>query len=175
MVALLTPDTVYRAACRLPRVVGGTGAEGRLVADHPRVATDLLRALGMPQQVRIVTLFPDQHEMRSRHEVGDERAARRRTGKRVGAHAVPAAVVAAVVLAPELLVLGERLAGEDCSAQIELGIHAARIRIASRGTPPSPGAGAGSSADRVRPIERNGPGQRTVTREGRKVAVRASP
>ena len=51
----------------------------------------------MPEQVRIVALLPDEHEVRRGHEVRDERAPLGRARERIGADAVPAAVVAVVV------------------------------------------------------------------------------
>ena len=59
----------------LPRVVRGARPEAVLVRDDARVAADLLRALRVPEQVRVVALLPDEDEMRGGHEVGDERAA----------------------------------------------------------------------------------------------------
>src|SRR5207237_103078 len=98
--------------------------ERELVAYDPRVASDLLRALRMPEEVRVVALLPDQHEMSRGHEVGDEAAARRRARERIGPHAEPAAVIVAIVLVPELFLgllvePGYRLTDEElgrCSA-----------------------------------------------------------
>jgi hypothetical protein len=58
----------------------------------------------VPEEIRIVTLFPDEDEVGRGHELRDERAARSRTGKRIGPDAMPAAVISAVVLLPEVFV-----------------------------------------------------------------------
>ena len=69
------------------------------------------------------------------HEVGDERAALRRTRKRVGADAVPAGMVVAAVVLPELLVLHEQLVLDDDRPRLEaLRIHVGRIRVVSTQT-----------------------------------------
>src|SRR5207302_3234519 len=86
----LATNPVHRASRRLPGVVGGIRAESRLVGDDVRIATDLLRALRVPQEVRVVTLLPDEDEMRGGHEVGDEGATRGRARKGVRANAEPA-------------------------------------------------------------------------------------
>src|SRR4029079_13123560 len=98
-------DRVHGAAGRLPRVVRGARPEAVLVRDDPRVAADLLRALGVPEQVRVVALLPDEDEVGGGHEVGHERAAVGRTGKGVGANAEPAGVVAIGDVVPVELVL----------------------------------------------------------------------
>ena len=59
----------------------------------------------MPQEIRIVALLPDEHEVRCSHEDGDERTAGRRARKRIGSHAEPAGMVAFLLTGPELLVL----------------------------------------------------------------------
>ena len=63
---------MYRATGSLPRVVGRAGAEARLVADDTRIPPDLLRALRMPEEVRVVAFLPHEHEVRRGHELGDE-------------------------------------------------------------------------------------------------------
>ena len=97
-------DAVHGATGCLPRVVGGTRPEAGLVPDDPRVPTYFLRTLCMPEQVRIVALLPDEHEVCRGHEVRDERAPFGRARERIRADAVPAAVVAVVVTGPQLLV-----------------------------------------------------------------------
>ena len=66
----------------------------------------------MPEQVRVVSLLPDEHEMGRGHEVRDERASLRRTRKGIGAHAVPAAVIVVAAVLPQLHVLLETDVGE---------------------------------------------------------------
>src|SRR4029079_8606298 len=99
---LLAADAVHRPACRFPRVVRRAGAEVDLVGDDPRVAADLLRALGVAQEVRVVLLLPDENEGRCRHERRHEEAAGCRAWERIRADADPADVLVAV-LRPELL------------------------------------------------------------------------
>ena len=98
-------DAVDRTAGRLPQVVRGARAERGLVLDDARVAADLLRPLGVAEQVRVVALLPDEDEVRGGHELGDEGAAGGGTRERVGADAEPAGVVGAGVVGPELLLL----------------------------------------------------------------------
>src|SRR5213079_570477 len=100
--SLLAADAVHRAPCRLPRVVRGARAEVDLVGDDPRVAAYLLRTLRVAEEVRVVLLLPDEHEMRGGHERRHEEAAGRRTRERIGADAEPADVLMPV-LGPELL------------------------------------------------------------------------
>src|ERR1044072_7022871 len=99
---LLATAAVTRPPRRLPRVVRGTRAEIDLVRDDPRVAANLFRPLGVPQQVRVVLLLPDEHEVRGGHERRDEGASGSRTWERIGADAEPADVLVAV-LRPELV------------------------------------------------------------------------
>src|SRR5207245_9014108 len=84
--------------------------------------------VGGPEQVRVVALLPDEHEMRRRHEVRDERAARRRARERIGPDAEPAAVVGAVVVRPELLGLLEELLvlEDEPTGLASLGLHGAK-------------------------------------------------
>ena len=82
---------VHRPPGRLPRVVRRARPERRLVRDDPRVPADLLRALRVPEEVRVVALLPDEHEVGRGHEHGDERAALRGARERIGLHAEPAA------------------------------------------------------------------------------------
>src|SRR5579864_33350 len=105
---LLAADAVHGSSGRLPRVVRRARPEVEFVRDDARIPSDLFRAAGMTEQIRIVPLLPDEDEMRRRHELGDVGAARRWARERIGAYAVPAGVVAVLVAAPELLVL-ERL------------------------------------------------------------------
>ena len=84
--------TVDGAPGRLPDVVRGARAERRPVLDHARVPADLLRALRMAQEVRVVALLPDEDQMSGGHELGHVGAARGRQ-ERVGGHAEPAGVV----------------------------------------------------------------------------------
>ena len=67
----------------------------------------------MPEQVRVVALLPDEHEVRRGHELRDEPAPVCRAGKRIGAHAPPAGMVVRVVVEPERLVLVELLVLRD--------------------------------------------------------------
>ena len=90
----LAADAVDRSPGRLPCVVRRARPERRLVVDDTRIAADLHRTRRVAQQVRVVSLLPDEHEMRGGHELRDERATGRRTGKRIGAHAVPAGMTA---------------------------------------------------------------------------------
>ena len=78
-----------------------------------RVPPDLEGALCVPEQVRVVALLPDEHEVGGGHEVGDEETAARRARERIRLHAPPAGVVAGVVVTPQVLVLEELLVGED--------------------------------------------------------------
>ena len=73
-------DAVHRPAGGLPGVVRGARPERPLVGDDARVAPDLLRALGVAEEVRVVPLLPDEDQVRGGHELGDERAAGGRTG-----------------------------------------------------------------------------------------------
>jgi len=102
VLSLLGLDAVHRTAGGDPGVVRGAGAELALVADHAGVAPDVPGTSSVPQQVRIVQFLPHEDEVRRRHELGDERAARGRTRKRIGANAVPARAVVVVVVLPEL-------------------------------------------------------------------------
>ena len=61
----------------------------------------------MPEQVRVVPLLPDEHEMDGGHEVGDVGTPGRRAGERVGADAEPPGVVVDALVDPELLLLEE--------------------------------------------------------------------
>ena len=117
----------------LPRVVRGARAELRLVDDDARVPPDLLGALGMPEQVRVVAALPDEDEVGRRHEVRDERAALRRARERVGGDAEPAGVVAARVVGPELFLGLEADVLFENGAALELvaGHRSFSIRIAS--------------------------------------------
>src|SRR5829696_9654805 len=99
---------MHRPPRRLPRVIRRAGTERPLVVDDRRVATDLLRALRMAEEVRVVAFLPDEDEVHGRHEEGDEIAARRRARKRVGADAEPAGMVGSSLLRPEGL-LEDRL------------------------------------------------------------------
>src|SRR5512145_349817 len=65
---------VHRAAGGLPGVVRRARAEGALVLDDARVATDLLRPLGVPEEIRVVALGPDEDQVDGGHEVRHERA-----------------------------------------------------------------------------------------------------
>src|SRR5205823_5125131 len=86
------------------RVVRRARPVAGLVRDDAWIATDLLRARGRAQKVRIVALLPHEHEVRGSHELRDEHAARRGTRKRIRRDAVPARVALAVFAFPDLLV-----------------------------------------------------------------------
>jgi hypothetical protein len=98
---------VHGAAGRLPRVVRGARTERRLVLGDTRIASDLFRALRVPEEIRIVALHPHENEVCGGHEVRDERTALRGTRERISAHAEPAAVVVGVVFLPELFFFDE--------------------------------------------------------------------
>src|SRR5581483_808068 len=114
-----TTNAVHRPPRRLPRVVRGARAEGGLVRDHARVATDLLRPLGVTEQVRVVALLPD------------EIAAGRRARKGRRRDAEPARVVLAAVAGPQLLLLGELLVLEEQAARFVQ--HAPRLADTLKG------------------------------------------
>ena len=67
----------------------------------------------MPEQVWVVSLLPDEHEVRCGHELGHEPAPVRGARERVGAHAPPARMVVRIVVEPERLVLEELLVLRD--------------------------------------------------------------
>src|SRR5207302_1373857 len=92
--------------------------------DDARVPARLLRPLRVPEEIRVVALLPDQHEVGRGHEVGDELASGSRTRKRIGRHALPAAVVVAV-LDPELPLGGELLIFDRYASRLEL-LHPAK-------------------------------------------------
>ena len=98
-------DAVHRPAGGDPGVVRRAGAELGAVAGDARVAADVARPRGVPQQVRVVELLPDEDQVRGGHELGDERAAGRRARKRVGPDAEPAVVVGVLVVLPELVLV----------------------------------------------------------------------
>src|SRR5437773_2776844 len=87
----------------LPRVIRRARAEVGLVLDDTGAAPDLLGAAGMSQQVGIVTLLPDQNQVRGGHELRDEVTAGSRARERDGGDAVPAGVVRLAALGPQLL------------------------------------------------------------------------
>src|SRR5579859_223880 len=128
---LLAADAVHRPPGSLPGVVRGARTEVALVVDDPRVAADLHRTLRVAEEVRVVLLLPDEHEVRRSHEDRDEIAAGRRTRERVGAHAEPADVLGAV-LRPELLgLLGNAVLHEPASARVDLPtLHRAKVATA---------------------------------------------
>ena len=125
-------DAVDGAAGRLPGVVRGARAELPLVRDDPRVAPHVLRALRVPEQVRVVALLPDEDQVRGGHELGDEAAVRRRAGEPVGPHAEPARVVGRLV-EPELVldVVGQHPRAPSRRRSV-LGLHASTIRTCTR-------------------------------------------
>ncbi len=77
----------------------------------------------MPEEIRIVALFPDEHEVRCRHEVGDEGAFGSRTREGIRADTEPATVIATVVVVPQLLVGAEARRGEDSDTAPRLLFH----------------------------------------------------
>src|SRR5207248_8432972 len=103
-VQLLAADSVHGTARRLPRVVRRARPERGLVRDDAGIAADLLRSAGMTEEVGIVALLPNEHEMRGGHELGDIRASRRRARERVGADTEPARMLAVLFALPELFV-----------------------------------------------------------------------
>src|ERR671919_659948 len=129
--SLLVADAVHGAAGGFPGVVRGARPERRLVLNDSWVAPDLFRALGVPEQVGVVALFPDENEMGGRHKVRHEHAPRRGTGKRVGGHAKPSGMVGVNVVRPELLLLDElRLLDVYTRAQA-LSAHSTRMTVPS--------------------------------------------
>ena len=88
-------------------------AERLLVLDDAGIAAHLHRPLGVPEEIGIVALLPDEHEMGGRHVARDERATRSGARERIGADAVPAEIVVGAVVLPELLVLDHVLALEQ--------------------------------------------------------------
>src|SRR5206468_11620133 len=118
----------------LPRVVRRARAVRLLVGDDARVAADLFRALRVAQQVGIVSLLPDEHEMRRCHELGDEAAARSGTRERIGAHAIPAGMRCVVVTGPQLLVdVRIDLLDDAYASEVELlPFHAEKVATAGR-------------------------------------------
>src|SRR5215831_14620198 len=127
----LAAHCVHRAAGGFPRVVRGARAEEGLVADNTRVATDLFRASGVAKEIGVVLLLPDEDQVRRGHELCDELAARRRTGKGIGRDAVPAGVIRLSRLAPELLLeVEECLFLELDPARLELTLaHGKRLAL----------------------------------------------
>ena len=101
-------------------------ARARRVRDDPRVAADLDRPLRMPEEVRVVALLPDEHEVRGGHVLGHEGAARRPgTGTGRSARDQPSIVIG-VVVPPELLVL------EGCSSSTSREPYSGRLVPRSR-------------------------------------------
>ena len=91
----------------------------------------------MPQEIRVVGLLPDENQVRGGHEVGDERAAARGTGERIGADAEPATVVGAVVFRPELLVGEELLVEKASPSRLEAAVlHAKQASRSRKGQVP---------------------------------------
>src|SRR5262245_27452385 len=89
----------------------------------------------MPEEVGVVALLPDQHEMRGGHEVCDERAALGRAREGIGSDTEPAAVVAVVVTFPKLLLGLEHLVREHDRTGprlAELGTHGGTIASCPR-------------------------------------------
>jgi hypothetical protein len=107
---------VHRPTGGLPRIVRGAGAEARLVRDDAWVAADLLRTLCVTKEIRVVALLPHEHEMRSRHELGDEAAPGSGARKRIRAYAVPPFVRRIVVTRPQLFVDVRRDLFDDAGA-----------------------------------------------------------
>src|SRR5262245_16584455 len=101
-IALLAADAVHRPPGGLPRVVRGARTEVAFVGDDPRVPAHLLRTLRMAEEVRVVPLLPDEHEMCGGHEDGHKRTPWRGARKRIRADAEPTDVLGAV-LGPEFL------------------------------------------------------------------------
>ena len=119
---------MHRPARSLPGVVGRARAERWLIGGYAWVAAHFHGALRVPEEVRVVAFLPDEHEVRSGHELGDERAPGGRTRERISADAPPAAVVTSVVLAPELLLLVEVLERDADRLECRSLLHASTIR-----------------------------------------------
>src|SRR4051812_33471315 len=83
-----------------------------LVLQDARIATDLLRALCVMEEVRIVRLFPHEDQVSGGHEACDKCAPGGRTGEGIRPHAEPAAVVC-LLAAPQLFLPAELPLGED--------------------------------------------------------------
>src|SRR5207244_12642689 len=96
--------SLRRPSVRLPPVLGRARPECRLIRDDARVAPDLFRASGVAQQIRVVALLPDEHEVRCGHELRDERTPRSRAWEWISAYAIPPGVLLAVLAGPDLLV-----------------------------------------------------------------------
>jgi predicted acylesterase/phospholipase RssA len=127
-------DAVNRPTGGFPRVVRGARAEARLVADDPWVSPHFLRALCVPEEVRVVALLPDEHEVCGGHEVGDEGAAFGGAGERIRANAEPAAVLPVVVTLPQLLVELEIGVREHRGAGTKFRLHAGTIALVPEST-----------------------------------------
>src|SRR6185436_6769779 len=121
-------------ACGFPRVVRrARPVLGRVLLDA-RVPPDLLRALRVVEEIRIVALLPDEDQVRRGHEVGDEIAAVRRTRERIRPDAEPAGVVVSAVVRPERLDL------DQLSTALFHPPQATRQKLAGSGTL-GPGSG----------------------------------
>ena len=89
----------------------------------------------MPQEIWIVSLLPDEHEMSGGHELGDVRTAGRGARKGIGAHAPPAGVITAPVVDPQILVRkGLLVSHDDRACARTVGIHAGQDRCDIRGS-----------------------------------------
>jgi predicted acylesterase/phospholipase RssA len=86
----------------------------------------------MPEEVRVVAYLPHEDEVRSRHEVSDERAPLGRAWEGIRSHAEPSAVITVVVPLPELLVRFEVDIGEHGRAGAEFRLHGGTIALVLR-------------------------------------------
>src|SRR5450756_232429 len=107
-------DAVHRTARRFPGVVGSAGSKRGLELGDTRIAVYLLGALSVTEEIGVVLFLPGEDQMRGCHELGDEGAARGRTGERSGGYAEPARVVVFAFVGPELFLFA-RLIDEDRS------------------------------------------------------------
>src|SRR3954463_4852728 len=83
-----------------------------LVLQDARIATDLLRALCVVEEVRIVRLLPHEDQVSGGHEACDKCAPGGGTGEWIRPDAEPAAVVC-LLAAPQLFLPAELPLGED--------------------------------------------------------------
>ena len=133
----LAADPVHRGGRPLP-TRSRTRSDRTTTRRHdPWVAPDFLRALRVPEQVRVVPLLPDEHEMRSRHVIGDEGTTYRGAGERIGANAVPPEKVLGAVVCPEMLVFEGCFLVEQQGASLWplVAVHRGTITTAARRVP----------------------------------------
>src|SRR5262249_21109344 len=146
-----------------------------------RMSTDFLRAGGMAEEVWIVGLLPHEDEVRSGHELGDERAPLGGTRKRVRLDAEPVAVVGAIVFCPQLLVGEQLLVEKPRPPRLEATLlHSEKLATRAVSTSGMLGIGSGGPArrrgraGRVRVLART-PDPLSFSRRRALAARRATP